>query len=168
MLKGRSSCKLLARIRADSYETILLIATGGETMTIYDVQNAAKLPIWQERVRECRTSGMSVKAWCKAQGLDFTTYYRWEKKVLESVIPTQREGKPDCEARALPMPVVQSQPSIVKVEISSSDVVRMDDPPQSAAGTVTFSINGTVISVAEDVSEQFLGKLVEAVKHGAC
>ena len=66
------------------------------------------------------------------------------------------------------MPVVQSQPSIVKVEISSSDVVRMDDPPQSAAGTVTFSINGTVISLAEDVSEQFLGKLVEAVKHGAC
>ena len=136
-------------------------------MTIYDVQNAAKLPIWQERVRECRTSGMSVKAWCKAQGLDFTTYYRWEKKVLESVIPTQREAKPDCKATALPMPVVQCQPSIVKVEISSSDVVRMDDPPQSAAGTVTFSINGTVISLAEDVSEQFLGKLVEAVKNGA-
>lgn len=59
-------------------------------MTIYDVQNAAKLPIWQERVRECRTSGMGVKAWCKAQGLDFTSYYRWEKKVLESVIPTQK------------------------------------------------------------------------------
>ena len=100
-------------------------------MTIYDVQNAAKLPIWQERVRECRTSAMSVKAWCKAQGLDFTTYYRWEKKVLESVIPTQREAKHDCEATALPMPVVQTQPSIVKVEISSSNVVRMDDPPQS-------------------------------------
>ena len=137
-------------------------------MTIYDVQNAAKLPIWQERVRECRTSGMSVKAWCKAQGLDFTTYYRWEKKVLESVIPTQRETKPDCEATALPMPAVQSQPSIVKVEISSSDVVRIDDPPQGTAGTVTFSINGTVISVAEDVSSQFLRKLVEAVKHGSC
>ena len=137
-------------------------------MTIYDVQNAAKLPIWQERVRECRTSGMSVKAWCKAQGLDFTTYYRWEKKVLESVIPTQRETKPDSEATALPMPAVQSQPSIVKVEISSSDVVRIDDPPQSAAGTVMFSINGTVISVAEDISEQFLRKLVEAVKHGTC
>ena len=137
-------------------------------MTIYDVQNAAKLPIWRERVRECRTSGMSVKAWCKAQGLDFTTYYRWEKKVLESIIPTQSGAKADCEATALSTPVVQTKPSIVKVEISSSDVVQINDPPQSAAGTVTFSINGTVISVAEDVSEQFLGKLVEAVKHGTC
>ena len=74
----------------------------------------------------------------------------------------------DCEATALSTPVVQTKPSIVKVEISSSDVVQINDPPQSAAGTVTFSINGTVISVAEDVSEQFLGKLVEAVKHGTC
>ena len=132
-------------------------------MTIYDVQNAAKLPIWQERVRECRTSGMSVKAWCKAQGLDFTTYYRWEKKVLDAVIPTQREGMGNNEATALPAPAVQEQPSIVKVEISSSDV-QINDPPQDAAGTVMFSINGTVISVAEDISQQFPRKLVEAVK----
>ena len=118
-------------------------------MTIYDVQNAAKLPIWQERVRECRTSGMSVKAWCKAQGLDFTTYYRWEKKVLESVIPTQKQEKGECESRILPTPVAQVMPSIVKVEIAT-DAVEINDLPQNAAGTVMFSINGTVISVAED------------------
>ena len=137
-------------------------------MTIYDVQNAAKLPIWQERVRECRTSGMSVKAWCKAQGLDFTTYYRWEKKVLESVIPTRRDSAADNATAALPAPAIQTQPSIVKVEISSSDVVQINDPPQGAARTVMFSINGTVISVEEDISDQFLRKLVEAVKNGSC
>jgi len=136
-------------------------------MTIYDVQNAAKLPIWQERVRECRTSGMSVKAWCKAQGLDFTTYYRWEKKVLESVIPTQKQEKRECEATVLAAPPAQVMPSIVKVEIPS-DAVEINDPLQVAAGTVMFSINGTVISVAEDVSDHFLRKLVGAVKDGSC
>ena len=136
-------------------------------MTIYDVQNAAKLPIWQERVRECRTSGMSVKAWCKAQGLDFTTYYRREKKVLESVIPTQKQEKAECEAPMLPAPSTQVMPSIVKVEIST-DAVEINDPPQGSAGTVMFSINGTVISVAEDVPEHFLRKLVGAVKDGSC
>ena len=136
-------------------------------MTIYDVQNAAKLPIWQERVRKCRTSGMSVKAWCKAQGLDFTTYYRWEKKVLESVIPTQKQEKGECESRILPTPVAQVMPSIVKVEIAT-DAVEINDLPQNAAGTVMFSINGTVISVAEDVSDHFLRKLVGAVKDGSC
>ena len=136
-------------------------------MTIYDVKNTAKLAIWQERVRECRTSGMSVKAWCKAKGLDFSTYYRWEKKVLESVIPTQRESRTENVAMVLPAPATPVPPSIVKVEISA-DTVEKNDPPQEAAGTVMFSINGTVISVAEDISEQFLRKLVEAVKHGSC
>jgi hypothetical protein len=136
-------------------------------MTIYDVQNAAKLPIWQERVRECRTSGMGVKAWCKAQGLDFTTYYRWEKKVLESVIPTQKQEKGECEAMMLPAPVAQVMPSIVKVEIPA-DAAEINDPPQSAAGTIMFSINGTVVSVAEDVPDHFLRKLVGAVQDGSC
>lgn len=136
-------------------------------MTIYDVQNAAKLPIWQERVRECRTSGMSVKAWCKAQGLDFTTYYRWEKKVLESVIPEQKQEKGECEATVLPAPTAQVMPSIVKVEIAT-DAVEINDLPQGAAGTVVFSINGTVITVAEDVTDRFLRRLVGAVKDGSC
>ena len=45
-------------------------------MTIYDVQNAQKTPIWKQRIIECRSSGMSVKEWCKERGLDFTTYAR--------------------------------------------------------------------------------------------
>lgn len=136
-------------------------------MTIYDVQNAAKLPIWQERVRECRTSGMGVKAWCKAQGLDFTTYYRWEKKVLESVIPKREQEKAEHEAIVLPAPADQIPPSIVKVEISA-DAVEVNDPTHGNTGTVMFSINGTVISVDENVSDQFLRKLVGAVKYGSC
>ena len=27
-------------------------------MTIYDVQNAQKLPIWKQRIIECRSSGI--------------------------------------------------------------------------------------------------------------
>ena len=33
-------------------------------MTIYEVQNAQKTPIWKQRIIECRSSGMSVKEWC--------------------------------------------------------------------------------------------------------
>ena len=58
-------------------------------MTIYDVQNAQKTPIWKQQIIECRSSGMSVKEWCKERGLDFTTYYRWERKILTSIIPTE-------------------------------------------------------------------------------
>ena len=58
-------------------------------MTIYDIQNAQKTPIWKQRIIECRSSGKSVKEWCKEQGLDFTTYYRWERKILAHIIPAE-------------------------------------------------------------------------------
>ena len=58
-------------------------------MTIYDIQNAQKTPIWKQRIIECRSSGLSVKEWCKERGLDFTTYYRWERKILTSIIPAE-------------------------------------------------------------------------------
>ena len=55
-------------------------------MTIYDIQNAQKTPVWKQRILECRSSGKSVKEWCKEQGLDFTTYYRWERKILANIM----------------------------------------------------------------------------------
>ena len=58
-------------------------------MTIYDIQNAQKIPIWKQRIIECRSSGKGVKEWCKEHGLDFTTYYRWERKILTSIIPAE-------------------------------------------------------------------------------
>ena len=58
-------------------------------MTIYDIQNSQKTPIWKQRIIECRSSGLSVKEWCKERGLDFTTYYRWERKILTSIIPAE-------------------------------------------------------------------------------
>ena len=58
-------------------------------MTIYDIQNAQKTPIWKQRILECRSSGKSVKEWCKKHGLNFTTYYRWERKILANIIPVE-------------------------------------------------------------------------------
>lgn len=85
-------------------------------MTIYDVQNAQKTPIWKQRIIECRSSGMSVKEWCKERGLNFTTYYRWEREILTSIIPT--EDMPGLPAPNLP-PTAGPQNAIVKVELAS-------------------------------------------------
>lgn len=122
-------------------------------MTIYEVQNAQKTPIWKQRIIECRSSGMSVKEWCKERGLDFTTYYRWERKILTSIIPTE-------EISGLPGPnlpaVSEPQNAIVKVELASE--------PEDQE-TVRFSANGYDFCVPTNVSSAFLAKLLEATKH---
>ena len=122
-------------------------------MTIYDVQNAQKTPIWKQRIIECRSSGMSVKEWCKERGLDFTTYYRWERKILTSIIST--EDMPGLPAPNLP-PTTGPQNAIVKVELASE--------PEDQE-TVRFSVNGYDFCVSATVSSMFLARLLEATKH---
>ena len=127
-------------------------------MTIYEIQNAQKTPIWKQRIIECRSSGKSVKEWCKEQGLDFTTYYRWERKILAHIIPA--EDYPVSDLPALPgrdLPAVSKAPNaIVKVELAS-------DPEEQE--TIKFSVNGFDFCVPSNVSSQFLSRLLEATKH---
>ena len=122
-------------------------------MTIYDIQNAQKTPIWKQRIIECRSSGKSVKEWCKEHGLDFTTYYRWERKILTSMIPV--EEVPSLPAMNLPS-VTESTNAIVKVELAP-------DPEEQE--TVQFSVNGFEFCVSSNVSSTFLARLLEATSH---
>ena len=122
-------------------------------MTIYDVQNAQKTPIWKQRIIECRSSGMSVKEWCKERGLDFTTYYRWERKILTSIIPAEDvPGLPSPNLPSVPAP----QNAVVKVELAAE--------PEDQE-TIHFTVNGFEFSVPSNVSTTFLSRLLEATKY---
>ena len=122
-------------------------------MTIYDIQNAQKMPIWKQRIIECRSSGMSVKEWCKERGLDFTTYYRWERKILTSIIPAEDvPGLPSPNLPSVPAP----QNAVVKVELAAE--------PEDET-TIRFSVNGYNFCVPANVSTTFLSRLLEATKH---
>ena len=122
-------------------------------MTIYDIQNSQKTPIWKQRIIECRSSGLSVKEWCKERGLDFTTYYRWERKILTSIIPA--EDVPGLPGPKLPS-VSAPQNSIVKIELASEP-----EEPE----TIHFSVNGFEFRVPSNVSSTFLARLLEVTKH---
>ena len=122
-------------------------------MTIYDVQNAQKTPIWKQRIIECRSSGMSVKEWCKEHGLDFTTYYRWGRKILTSIIPAEDvPGLPSPNLPSVPAP----QNAVVKVELAAE--------PEDET-TIRFSVNGYNFCIPANVSTTFLSRLLEATKH---
>ena len=53
----------------------------GNEMVI--VRDAANLELWQERISECRRSGMTVTAWCETQGISDKTYYYWHRKLAK-------------------------------------------------------------------------------------
>ena len=53
-------------------------------MGAWEIKHQAALAGWAERVRECRSSGVSVSMWCEEEGIDRRTYYRWEREVLKA------------------------------------------------------------------------------------
>ena len=59
---------------------------------VQELKLAARMQEWSVRITECRSSGMSVRAWCNEQGISVQTYYRWEKRFVEKA--TQRLSLP--------------------------------------------------------------------------
>ena len=51
-------------------------------MTSNGLKHQANLREWAVAIQECRSSGQSVKQWCRNRGITTTTYYRWERELL--------------------------------------------------------------------------------------
>ena len=41
---------------------------------------------WRQRITDCKNSGMSVKAWCRENGVATSFYYHYLRKIRESVL----------------------------------------------------------------------------------
>ena len=42
---------------------------------------AQRVELWAERIAECRSSGMSVRAWCREKEISEKTYYYWQRRL---------------------------------------------------------------------------------------
>jgi len=48
-------------------------------MGVQALKQAALLQEWSTKIAECRSSGMSVRAWCNEQDIPIKTYYYFGK-----------------------------------------------------------------------------------------
>ena len=51
-------------------------------MTSAELKHRVKLQEWAARIQDCRSSGLSVRAWCRQEEINATTDYRWERELL--------------------------------------------------------------------------------------
>ena len=47
---------------------------------------AQRVQIWAERIAECRSSGKSVRAWCRENEMSEKTYYYWQRRLYQQMI----------------------------------------------------------------------------------
>ena len=62
-----------------------LPATFGKDVELVNsnsMKHAASLAEWKDQIIDCRASGLTVQVWCEKNGLNRSTYYRWEREIF--------------------------------------------------------------------------------------
>ena len=57
-----------------------------------DLQSLGKnqrMAEWAQRVSECRSSGLTVRRWCKQHEINEKTYYYWQRRIWECMNESQ-------------------------------------------------------------------------------
>ena len=132
-------------------------------MNAWEAKRIAQAPIWRERVIACRSGGMNVRDWCKAEGIAIKTYYRHERIVLD-MTPVPQAGGIRPAQSALPAAAdhMGSKPSAPIFAPLPSLV--------SAAGQYTGQLTATVrfglatVDIYEGASEEKLRTLLRVLK----
>ena len=108
--------------------------------SVQELKHAGRLREWSGRVAECRSSGISVKAWCAEQGIALKTYYNWEKQIVKAA--TQQYALPVRAQAGLLMQVnPESMPSSDVADIGSGVTIHHGEsiitlPARSSAEAV--------------------------------
>ena len=45
-----------------------------------------RVQVWAERIAECRSSGKSVRAWCREKEISEKTYYYWQRRLYQQIV----------------------------------------------------------------------------------
>ena len=84
------------------------------------IKRGSHLAEWAEMVRQRRSSGMTVKAWCLERGINEKTYYHRQKQVCNA-LPAGAGQLTQFAEVSPPVTGVQS-PNTVHIRIGTADV----------------------------------------------
>lgn len=98
---------------------------------------------WRQRLQEFESSGLSVAAWCRREGVSTASFYQWKKK-LKTARPNGRHRRAAAGARPRFVPVVAASSPVVlmlvngvRIELPASDRSLIDQVIRTAAGVPT-------------------------------
>jgi hypothetical protein len=115
-------------------------------MTSAELKHKARLQEWATAIQECRSSGLSVKEWCKGKEITTATYYRWEREVL-----TIANSAPELPETAA---------SVTFAELPVQKQVCRDSVECSA----TLRIGDASLELHQEMTPELLKALVETLR----
>jgi|LSQX01.1.fsa_nt_gb predicted nucleotide-binding protein (sugar kinase/HSP70/actin superfamily) len=113
-------------------------------MNIQKVDREIKLSQWIEIIRECRSSGQSVRSWYIEHNIKQQSYYYWLRKIREQAcnsmgLPVSRDEE-KCEfAQIQTSTTYQQVAPMIKLHIGEITIEISDGMSQD---TISYVLNG--------------------------
>ncbi len=124
-------------------------------MNAWDIKREAAIPMWQARIKACRSSDLNVKEWCAANGIDRRTYYKWESFCLARASQdAAKETGALAESHSMIRVNPASLPSTAEVPIV---------PTTSAPAELVIHCGCVSIDISSQMSVARIAELVSAL-----
>ena len=127
-------------------------------MNVKQKLHQAKLQEWTARFADQKASGLTVRQWCEINRFSFHTYNYWKHLLKEEVV---NQTLPDIVPLSIPA-VSDSDSSLEITELRS---IRSNCAIRPNHSLVKLGINGLSIEIEDSVPEEFLSKLIKAVRY---
>ena len=112
---------------------------------------------WTARFAEQKASGLTVRQWCDQNNYSIHTYNYW-KHILKEQVADQL--LPDIVPLSLPesLPACSDNSLPVHADLTNRTI-------RANCSTVKLTVNDIVIEVGIDIPEDFLCRLIKAVRY---
>ena len=94
-----------------------------------------RLENWTARIMVCRGSGMTVRAWCRENGLSEKTYYYWQRRLFQTLSEQQTVHETAFAEVTPPQPVCSGNVAVT-VRISGVEADIQNGADSSTVETV--------------------------------
>lgn len=110
--------------------------------------------LWQRRVEDFMTGGLTVEAWCKANGVGKSTLYKWKKKLAGVISPEPASAPAQTQTKWL--------------QVVPANVLALPARPEAThkrgSSSLQIKIAGMIVEVHRDFDPLLLKQVIEVVR----
>lgn len=107
------------------------------------------LSLWTSRIKECKSSGITVAAWCEKNNVSTKCYYYWMRKI-------KREAFEEFSSENISIVPISNLPVFSKIDLQTKE-------PKSCSA-VTIHLNDFAIDIQDGAWEITILNTLRAIR----
>jgi putative transposase len=108
-----------------------------------------RLMQWTQIIRECRSSGMSVRDWCIENNVGEKKFYYWQRRVRGEAFESLKKNE------------IQNQTNFVQLPIHNDSLKTVP----SFKPDIVMHIGNNILELSNTVSEELLSKVLKVMSN---